>query len=96
MDAYDVGVAALQLGAGRLRKEDEIDPRVGYVLAAGIGDVVAANDPIGFVHAADEAGAQRAAAALLGACKFGAPDAAVECLPLWIDTVHGRNAPADA
>ena len=96
MDAYDVGVAALQLGAGRLRKEDAIDPRVGYVLTARVGDLVTADDVIGTVHAADDAGAERAAAALLRACTFGPSDAAASSLPLWIDTIHGRNAPADS
>ncbi len=93
MDAYDVGVAALRLGAGRLRQEDAIDARVGFVLAAKPGADIVIGAPLAYVHAADQAAADEAASALLAACRFGPPGSPAETLPLWIDEVHGENAP---
>ena len=40
VDAYDVGVAAWRLGAGRARKEDPVQPGAGVVLHAKPGDFV--------------------------------------------------------
>ncbi len=43
-DAHSIGVAAMRLGAGRKRKEDDIDPGVGIELRAKLGDQVASGD----------------------------------------------------
>lgn len=43
-DAHAIGVAAMRLGAGRKRKEDDIDPGVGIELRAKLGDQVAAGE----------------------------------------------------
>ena len=40
MDALQVGMAAVHLGAGRNRAEDHVDPSVGFVLAKKPGDYV--------------------------------------------------------
>ena len=40
IDAYSVGMASLELGAGRKKKEDVIDPAAGIVLKKKIGDKV--------------------------------------------------------
>ena len=93
LDAYEVALAALRLGAGRLRKEDLIDPSVGYVLAAKPGDEVVAGEPLAFVHARSEAEAERAGAALLAASTIEDVGAMPHGLPLWIDEVHGSLAP---
>jgi pyrimidine-nucleoside phosphorylase len=53
--ALAVGVAALELGAGRRAKGDEIDHSVGIVLLKKRGDRVSAGEPIAEVHARDEA-----------------------------------------
>ena len=39
--------------AGRIRKEDEIDPAVGIVLEKKIGDIVQKDEPIAYIHAND-------------------------------------------
>lgn len=45
-EARAIGVAAMRLGAGRTRKEDDIDPGVGIEVLAKVGDEVAAGDPL--------------------------------------------------
>jgi pyrimidine-nucleoside phosphorylase len=56
-----VGLAALHLGAGRVRKEDAIDHAVGVVCLAKGGDRVESGAPIAEIHARDEESAARAA-----------------------------------
>jgi pyrimidine-nucleoside phosphorylase len=46
VDAHAVGEAATLLGAGRLRKEDDVDPTVGITLHAKEGDTVSAGEPL--------------------------------------------------
>jgi pyrimidine-nucleoside phosphorylase len=45
-DAEKVGVCAMMLGAGRAKKEDEIDPLAGVVLKAKVGDAVKKGQPL--------------------------------------------------
>jgi pyrimidine-nucleoside phosphorylase len=54
VDAEAIGRTAVALGAGRRRKGDPIDPAVGIVFRAKVGDRVEAGEPIGEVHARDE------------------------------------------
>ena len=46
IDALAVGLASLDLGAGRHRKEDTVDPAAGLVIEAPVGAGVAAGDPL--------------------------------------------------
>ena len=74
-----VGLAVIGLGGGRTRPQDAIDPRVGLTDLARPGDRLAKDDPIGMVHAANEAAAARAEAALREAYRIGEePPAACE------------------
>jgi len=50
MDTYEIGMASVNLGAGRLRAEDSVDPRAGIVLNKKIGDKVAAGDVLLTIH----------------------------------------------
>jgi len=50
MDTRAVGTAAICLGAGRNTKEDVIDPSVGFVMNARLGDHVAEGEPLLFIH----------------------------------------------
>lgn len=52
-DALSLGTAAMRLGAGRERKEDDIDPGVGITVHHKIGDQVAAGDPLVTLHYTD-------------------------------------------
>ena len=57
IDVRAVGLAVVELGGGRSRAADEIDPAVGLTELAPIGAEVGANAPLARVHArsADEA-----------------------------------------
>lgn len=55
LDAREVGLAAMLLGGGRARKEDQIDHAVGVVLHAKIGDRVEQGQPLLTIHANEEA-----------------------------------------
>ncbi len=71
--ALPVGIAALELGAGRVRKDDAIDHAVGIVCIRKRGDVVETGEPIAEIHANSEQAAAQAADAVLAAYEFG-PD----------------------
>jgi pyrimidine-nucleoside phosphorylase len=71
LGAIAVGNAALHLGAGRRRKEDDIDHAVGVECVAKRGDEVAQGQTLARVHAADDRSADEAAAAVLAAYAFG-------------------------
>jgi len=51
IDALAVGLASLELGAGRVRKEDKVDHAAGLVIEAPVGAKVRAGDPLVTVHA---------------------------------------------
>ena len=53
IDAKKIGKLACFLGAGRLKKEDEIDDTVGIVLNKKVGDVVEKNEVLAYIHAND-------------------------------------------
>jgi pyrimidine-nucleoside phosphorylase len=59
-----IGRAILELGGGRVRIEDEIDPSVGFVVTVNPGDEVRAGDPIASVFARDDAAIAGGIAAL--------------------------------
>ncbi|MRI53357.1 thymidine phosphorylase [Methylobacterium sp. DB1607] len=72
-----IGLAVIDLGGGRTRPQDSIDPSVGFTGLVRPGDRLEKGDPIGMVHAADEASAARAESALRSAYRIGmvSPDA---------------------
>ena len=69
--ALPVGIAALELGAGRRTKADEIDHSVGIVLLKKRGERTSKGEPIAEVHARDEASTQEAAERLRAAFELG-------------------------
>lgn len=53
MDTARIGQAIIELGGGRRRKEDIIDPSVGIKMLVRLGDHVAAGQPLACVYARD-------------------------------------------
>jgi pyrimidine-nucleoside phosphorylase len=59
-----IGRAIIEMGGGRSKMEDVIDPAVGLVITAKPGDWVEAGEPLGTIFARDRAGVDMARAAL--------------------------------
>lgn len=53
MNAENIGKVACELGAGRIRKEDDIDHSVGIVLNKKVSEKVVEGETIGYIHAND-------------------------------------------
>ncbi len=71
VDTQQVGLIAQRLGAGRLRKEDRIDPAVGLVMHKRIGQPVEKGEILAVIHANDHTKGEEAAKALLQALHIG-------------------------
>jgi pyrimidine-nucleoside phosphorylase len=67
VDAAEVGRAVASIGGGRVRVEDKIDPSVGFMARARIGDEVRAGDALGLLYCREASGAVEAAARLRAA-----------------------------
>jgi pyrimidine-nucleoside phosphorylase len=50
VDSYEVGMTAVELGAGRIRKEDPIDPVAGIEVLKKHGDYVKSGETIARIH----------------------------------------------
>ncbi len=70
VDGTALGLAAQRMGAGRAKKEDVIDPAVGFVMEKRIGDWVKKGDVIATLHARDAQSAAQAKMAILAALGF--------------------------
>jgi pyrimidine-nucleoside phosphorylase len=76
IDAREVGLAAVVLGAGRERKGEPIDHAVGIVLEAKVGDQVTAGDTLFTVHASDKERCDQARERILQAYSWAEADVA--------------------
>jgi len=83
--AGEVGHAAVMLGAGRARKEDAIDPAVGFVLHWRRGDRVEAGETLAYAHVRDPEAARPAIARFLAAWEIA--DEAPAPRPLFLDRI---------
>ena len=71
MDTRALGVVVVELGGGRRRAEDVIDPAVGLSDIAPIGATVGPNRPLAVVHARNAADAEQAIQSLSAAFRIG-------------------------
>ena len=69
-DGVALGLAAQKMGAGRMKKDDVIDPAVGFVMHKRIGDLVKPGDVICTLHARDAASARQAEENIRSALTF--------------------------
>lgn len=88
IDVRALGLAVVALGGGRTRAGDDIDHAVGLDRLAGIGEAVGPDRPLCIVHARNDAGATRAAAAVSAAYTIAPLGEAVVAPPL----IRGRIA----
>lgn len=65
-----LGLAAQRMGAGRAKKEDKIDPAVGFVMEKRIGDFAQKGETLCTLHAREEASAQAAEQSIRAALRF--------------------------
>ena len=72
MQTEEIGLAAVQLGAGRATKEDTIDFGAGIVMAKKTGDAVQVGDILATLYANDESLFERAADVYVQALTIGA------------------------
>ena len=70
IEAVEVGMSALELGAGRENKDRVIDLAVGIELFKKVGDRVEAGDTIARIHSNDEAKTEKALERLLKAYTY--------------------------
>src|SRR2546423_9293331 len=59
IDALEVGLAAVEIGVGRVRKEDQVDPSAGLTIKAAVGAKVARGDLLVTIHARSKDVAER-------------------------------------
>lgn len=88
VDAREIGLSAVELGAGRAKKGDPIDHAVGLMVYHKVGDRVQKGETLFAVHAND---AERLAAAkqrVLAAHRFS--PRRVKPLPLFYEVLRGR------
>ena len=87
IDAEEVGLVSVALGAGRQRKEESIDLSVGLVLGPKVGAHVEAGEHLFTVHARSDDDADKAAQRLLAAYTWS--DEPVTAPPLVYDVIRG-------
>jgi pyrimidine-nucleoside phosphorylase len=80
-DAEGVGRAAMALGAGRARKEDDVDPGAGLVLEVKTGVLVEPGTPLATLYTNDPTRVADAEERLLAAVRIG--DDEVHAPPLF-------------
>ena len=87
LDAEEVGLAAVELGAGRARKEDRVDPAAGLLLRKRRGDQVRAGETLAELHGASGARLDAGAARFARAVRMG--DEPPPPAPLLLERVAG-------
>jgi len=86
INARIVGETSVELGAGRARKTDPVDPAVGIEILHKVGDQVAVGDPLFIIHANDPQKLEAARFRLKAAHTWS--DQPVEPLPLFYGIVE--------
>lgn len=80
MNTEKIGEAAVVLGAGRTRKEDDIDPAAGLRILKKTGDFVREGEALAILHTESEKAFREGESRYLDAIEFG--ESAPETMPL--------------
>jgi pyrimidine-nucleoside phosphorylase len=67
---FEIGIAALELGAGRRTKEDKIDPKAGIIFYPKIGNQISKNSVIAEVYTDDKTKLKTAKSKILSSLSF--------------------------
>lgn len=86
IEAERMGLASMQLGAGRFKKGEQIDHRTGFVLQAKMGDYLRAGESLVEIHARSESEAASIQDALLSCYTWS--EGPVTLGPLIYDTIR--------
>jgi pyrimidine-nucleoside phosphorylase len=86
LDAEQIGIGAMMLGAGRTRAEDRVDHAVGVIVRAAVGEQVKAGDPVLDVHYRDERSLAAALPQLRRAITIG--EVASKVMPLVLEEIR--------
>ncbi len=89
MNTEKIGEAAVVLGAGRVRKEDDIDPAAGLRILKKTGDLVHAGDALAILHTEREDAFEDGAVRYLDAIAFG--EDAPAAMPLISRVIRAEN-----
>jgi len=90
MATREIGLLVVELGGGRRRAGDAVDPRVGLSGIASIGQRIGAGEPLATVHAADEPSAAAAGKRLLELIDVS--DAESPAAPVLIDRLMAPSS----
>lgn len=85
MDSENIGLTAVLLGAGREKKEDNIDPAAGIVISAKTGDFVKRGELLATLFSNDEGRLDGAETRYLSAVSIGAQKPAAQ--PMILDYI---------
>lgn len=85
VDAMEVALAALRLGAGRAKAEDNVNPAVGITGLVKVGETVAEGQPLAVIHADDDESWAAAEVRLRECIKIG--DTATATPPLIAERI---------
>ncbi len=80
-----IGETAVDLGAGRVKKTDKIDPGVGIIVHVKVGDYLEKGSPIFTIYSKNVADAENAKKCLLGALQWS--ETRIDPLPLFYGTI---------
>jgi thymidine phosphorylase len=86
IEAEQMGLASMRLGAGRFKKGEQIDHRTGFILQAKMGDYRQAGEPLVEIHARNESEANDVQETLLSCFEWSDTPVIVE--PLIYDTIR--------
>jgi pyrimidine-nucleoside phosphorylase len=86
LDALELGLSAVTMGAGRSRADQAVDPRVGIVLKKQLGDRVEKGEPLLELHLAEKATDTALEKRVLSAIEVGARKK--KAPPLVLDVIR--------
>jgi thymidine phosphorylase len=81
IDTTEVGLAVVELGGGRVTIDDQIDPGVGFMEVARVGEAIQPGDTLGRIFCRNESQVEAARARIQAAFQLGdAPPAEIKLI----------------